>query len=202
MGPARRSTRMASPLRFIAPFLSSPVQTGAIAASSRALAALTVDTANLQPGVTSVVEFGSGTGVFTAEILRKLDKNAVFMAIEVNPHFVRETRRNCPGATVYEGSALMVGEFLSRHGLSQCDRIVCGLPWAAFTKQSQVALLAASYAALKPGGRFVTFAYLHGLALPQGLSFRRLLRQNFSVVTTTRTVWRNLPPAFVYCADK
>jgi phospholipid N-methyltransferase len=166
------------------------------------LAQLTVDAADLQRGATSVVEFGSGTGVFTAEILRRLDREAVFMAIEVNPHFVRETRRNCPGATVYEGSALMVGEFLSRHGLSQCDRIVCGLPWAAFTRQSQIALLAASYAAMKPGGRFVTFAYLHGLGLPQGLHFRRLLQQRFGAVTTTRTVWRNLPPAFVYCADK
>lgn len=202
MEPASRSTRMASPLRFVAPFLSSPVQTGAIAASSRALAELTVDAADLRPGVTSVVEFGPGTGVFTAEIMRRLGKDALFVAIEVNPNFVRETRRNCPGATVYEGSALMVGEFLGRHGLSQCDRIVCGLPWAAFTRQYQMSLLAASYAALKPGGRFVTFAYLHGLVLPQGLHFRRLLQQRFSVVTTTRTVWRNLPPAFVYCADK
>jgi phospholipid N-methyltransferase len=193
---------MRSPLRFLAPFLSSPAQTGAIAASSRALAQLAVDAANLHPGVSSVVELGSGTGVFTAAILRKIDHGAVFMAIEINPAFVRETRRNCPGATVYEGSALMVGEFLERHGLSQCDRIVCGLPWAVFSKHSQVALLAASYEALKPGGRFVTFAYLHGLALPQGLHFRRLLQQRFSYVTTTRTVWRNLPPAFVYCADK
>ncbi len=202
MDSVHRSPRLSNSLRFIAPFLSSPAQTGAIAASSRALAQLTVDAADLQRGATSVVEFGSGTGVFTAEILRRLDREAVFMAIEVNPHFVRETRRNCPGATVYEGSALMVGEFLSRHGLSQCDRIVCGLPWAAFTRQSQIALLAASYAAMKPGGRFVTFAYLHGLGLPQGLHFRRLLQQRFGAVTTTRTVWRNLPPAFVYCADK
>jgi phosphatidylethanolamine/phosphatidyl-N-methylethanolamine N-methyltransferase len=52
--------------------------------------------------------------------------------------------------------------------------------------------------ALKPGGRFVTFAYLHGLLLPSAQRFADLLPQYFSSVTKSDIVWLNLPPAFVY----
>jgi phosphatidylethanolamine/phosphatidyl-N-methylethanolamine N-methyltransferase len=38
--------------------------------------------------------------------------------------------------------------------------------------------------------------------VPQGLRFRRRLHDEFSHVTTTRTVWANVPPAFVYRAVK
>jgi phospholipid N-methyltransferase len=55
---------------------------------------------------------------------------------------------------------------------------------------------------LRPGGRFVTFAYLQGLLLPAGHAFSRKLQSRFRKVKKTRTVWRNLPPAFVYVAEK
>ena len=51
---------------------------------------------------------------------------------------------------------------------------------------------------LKPGGQFVTFAYLQGLLLPAGRRFRAKLKRSFSDVTKSKIVWRNLPPAFVY----
>ena len=193
---------MKSALQFLKMFVVSPSQTGAIAASSRGLSELITDAANLREGVSAVVEFGSGTGVFTARIMEKLPPGAIFFALELNPHFVAETRNKCPGVTVHEESAVKVKECLSRHGLEYCDRIVCGLPWAAFQKDFQESLLNATYDALRPGGRFVTFAYLQGLMLPTGLRFRKMLKQRFRQVTTTRTVWLNVPPAFVYCADK
>ncbi len=51
---------------------------------------------------------------------------------------------------------------------------------------------------LKEQGQFATFAYLQELLLPAGLRFRRMLRHYFREVSTSRTVWKNLPPAFVY----
>jgi len=49
-----------------------------------------------------------------------------------------------------------------------------------------------------PGGQFVTFAYLQGLLLPPGRRFAALLPNYFNHVSKSRTVWLNLPPAFVY----
>ena len=53
-----------------------------------------------------------------------------------------------------------------------------------------------------PGGQFATFAYLQGLLLPAGQRFKDKLAQSFSKVEKSPTVWRNLPPAFVYRCTK
>ena len=55
---------------------------------------------------------------------------------------------------------------------------------------------------LSEGGYFATFAYLQGLMLPAGIRFRKLLNELFSEVTTSRVVWKNLPPALVYRCRK
>jgi len=51
---------------------------------------------------------------------------------------------------------------------------------------------------MSPNGQFVTFAYLQGLLLPPGRRFVALLPKYFTHVSRSRTVWLNLPPAFVY----
>jgi len=182
---------------FFRQFLARPGATGAVAPSSNALAELIVTTAGVAEA-SVVVELGSGTGVFTEEIGRRLAPGAIFFAIEVNPEFVRATKQRCPDAIVHEGSAVDLLKYLQEHGQEHCDAIVCGLPWAAFEESLQDALLSAIVAALRSGGKFATFAYLQGLALPAGRRFRRKLREAFGSVTTTTTVWANLPPAFVY----
>jgi phospholipid N-methyltransferase len=47
-------------------------------------------------------------------------------------------------------------------------------------------------------GAFTTFAYLHGMSLAAARRFRRTLRETFDEVLVSATVWRNVPPAFVY----
>jgi len=56
--------------------------------------------------------------------------------------------------------------------------------------------------ALPPGGRFATFTYRHAVRLPAARRFRTLLDENFSEVRESKTVWRNVPPAFVYHCTK
>ena len=63
-------------------------------------------------------------------------------------------------------------------------------------------LLDATGHVLREGGQFVTFAYLQGLLLPAGQRFKRKLRDHFGQVETSRTVWANMPPAFVYRCRK
>ena len=190
-----------SGMRFLRHFLTDPAAIGAIAPSSPELAELITDAADL--GATDmVVEFGPGTGVFTEVIMRKLPARARFLAIEQNPELAELTRKRCPSAAVHVDSAVALPRYLSDLGASDCDRIICGLPWAAFSDELQDSLLATITGALRPNGRLLTFAYLQGLLLPAGQKFRRKLRGAFRKVSTTRTVWRNLPPAFVYVAEK
>ena len=159
------------------------------------------DTAELaNAGV--IVEWGTGTGVFTERILEKKRPDADFLAVELNEEFVAATRKRCPAAHVVHDSAAHTGKHLAARGWQGCDRIVCGLPWAAFPEKLQDDLLDTLHEVLRPGGIFVTFGYLQGLLLPAGQRFRRKLQNRFPRVTTSPTLWRNFPPAFVYRATK
>lgn len=149
----------------------------------------------------TIVEFGPGTGVFTEMIMAKKRADARFAAIEINPEFAAATRARCPGAQVFDGSAARLPELLDELGVSRCDSIVCGLPWASFRSSLQDELLGTIHECLAPGGVFLTLAYPLGLMFPAGQRFQRKLRTTFTRVETTRTVWRNLPPAFVYRAQ-
>lgn len=182
-------------------FVRKPMSVGAVAPSSWRLAELITDAAELG-GASVVVEFGPGTGAFTEVILRKLAPGATFLAIEANKSFVEATRARLPGVTVIHDSAVSVRAHLEALGHSSCSCIVSGLPFASFTPAQQDAVLAAVVDVLEPGGRFVTFAYLTGIAWPLARRFRSRLVAQFSSVATTRTVWRNIPPAYVYRAIK
>lgn len=188
-------------MQFLREFVIYPSQTGAVAASSEGLSELITETAELSE-TSVVIEFGSGTGVFTEKILQKIREDATFFAIEINQDFVEATRSRCPGVEVYQDCATNAKKYLEAHGHQYCDCIISGLPWASFKEHLQDNLLDTIIDVLRPGGRFLTFAYLQGLLLPSGFKFRKKLYARFSRITTTRTVWMNIPPAFVYCAEK
>jgi len=182
-------------------FLKNPKRTGAIATSSRGLARMIcseigVDSASV------IVEYGPGTGVFTEEILHMKKPDACFFAIEHSPTLAKNFRRKFPDTRLFEDSAENVASMLDEVGQTQIDSIVCGLPWAAFDEPLQDSLLDATLASLRPGGRFATFAYIHGLLLPAGKRFKKKLAHSFSTVDKSPTVWRNIPPAFVYRCTK
>ena len=180
-------------------FVRKPMSVGAVAPSSWRLAELITDVAELGRAST-VVEFGPGTGAFTEVIVRKLQPGASFFAIEANETFAGLTRKRCPGVEVFHDSAASVRALLESRGHASCDCIVSGLPFASFSPAQQDAVLAAIVDVLAPGGRFVTFAYLNGIVWPAARRFRRRLFDEFSDVAATHTIWRNIPPAYVYRA--
>ncbi len=190
-----------STLIFLKQFLLHPTEIGAIAASSRGLVELMIDEARVRESKT-IVEFGPGTGVCTNRILEQMQEDADFFAIELNSRFAEELSKRYPGVEVYCDSATNAKKYLDAHGHAHCDCIVCGLPWSVFGENLQDRLIDSILEILRPGGRFVTFAYLQGLLLPAGHAFSRKLQSRFRKVKKTRTVWRNLPPAFVYVAEK
>jgi len=83
-----------------------------------------------------------------------------------------------------------------------CDCVISGLPWSCFEEKRQRELIDNIYDSLEDGGEFLTFAYIQSSFLPQGIKFKRLLEEKFEVTIQTKTVWLNLPPAFVYVCTK
>jgi len=188
---------MSDALTFLRSFISQPVKVGAIAPSSRYLAeqmVLSVDWSTAK----AVVEYGPGTGVFTQRISECLRPGSKFFAIEQSSELAQRTRSRCPGVQVHCDSVANVENLCRQEGIEQVDAILCGLPWAAFPESLQRECFDAMLRVLKPGGQFATFAYWQGVVLPAGQRFSKLLRSTFSEVRRSPTVWRNLPPAFVY----
>ena len=186
-----------SSTNFLLQFLRNPSQTGAVLPSSGYLAEAVVDWLDLG-AARSVLEYGPGTGSFTPHILKRMGVDCRFLAIERNATLAEEFRRKLPDVELIQDSVENVRAICDRAGIDSVDCIVCGLPWAAFTEDLQRRLLDSMMTVLRPGGQFVTFAYLHGLPLPAGRRFASRLPEYFSEVRKSRTVWRNVPPALVY----
>jgi phosphatidylethanolamine/phosphatidyl-N-methylethanolamine N-methyltransferase len=184
-------------LAFLAGFLRAPWRVGAIAPSSRALAAVMTEDMGLEEART-VVELGPGTGVFTRAICERVRAEALVMAVEIDPRMVALLRPRFPRVRIVNDSAERLDHLLADVGRKEADAILSGLPWASFPVDLQSRLLAAVLRSLRPGGRFATFAYVHASWLPPARRFRALLGKSFVTVETTRVVWPNLPPAFVY----
>jgi phospholipid N-methyltransferase len=186
---------------FFRQFLSKPAVTGAVAPSSAALARRMVERIDFQ-AANVVVEYGPGTGVFTREVISRLRPDATFLAFEMNRELIGVVRRKFPDALVYQDSAARIGHYLELNGRSHIDAVISGLPWAAFPGHLQDEILDPTIRLLRSGGRFSTFAYLQGLALPAGVRFRRSLERRFSRVEVSPVTWRNVPPAVVYWCTK
>lgn len=181
-------------------FLRDPSTTGTLLESSARLSGLITDLADLSQA-SVVVELGPGTGVVTKHILHLIPPQAQFLALEINPDFVRATQTRCPGTRVFHSSATEIPRCLARLGLQACDRIIAGLPWTFLAPEVRNEVLQVASASLAPGGKLVTFSYVHGFFLPSAVDFRKRLSHHFSTVKAIGPVWRNFPPAIVYIAE-
>jgi phospholipid N-methyltransferase len=192
---------VAERVRFLRAFLRRPAAVGAIGPSSRTLANAMLAGCKLSTSET-VVELGPGTGAFTGPILENIGRSTTFFALEIDPGLSRGLRKRFPGLTVYNDSAEKIDEYLARHGKTQANYIISGLPWASLPLKVQDNILRVVLASLAPGGLFVTFGYLHARWMPNAQRFRRRLEERFSRVTTSEPVWANFPPAFIYRCER
>lgn len=189
-------------VRFVREFLANPMVVGAVAPSSRHLAEKMVEGVDFEHARV-VVEYGPGMGSFTGHIVRRLAPGATYFAVELSPRMAREWRRRYPGLRVVRDSVANMAEICRAEGIGTAegaggvDVIFSGLPWASFKEPLQRELLEATAAALRPGGMLVTFGYKVATLLPAAKRFHRMLPEYFSSVKRSRTVLRNLPPAFV-----
>jgi len=196
-GYKKLQARMMRWQQFLREFIQRPLAVGSLVPSSAHLARAMVQNAGLADADV-VLEFGPGTGVFTEHILRELKPGAKFAAIEINPQLAAVFKETHPGVRLFETSAENAGAVCDAMGVAAVDCVVSGLPWAFFPNALQVSILDKLMLVLKPGGRFVTFGYLHSLVLPSTRQFAGLLPTYFTTVEKSPVVWLNFPPAFVY----
>jgi phospholipid N-methyltransferase len=201
IGYKKMTSAIQNTVLFLGKFIASPRTIGAIAPSGPKLAQEIVRLAGAESART-VLELGPGTGSFTQVIAGHLPSDAHFVAIEADSHLALLLRRKMPSVRVVAGSAEHIDRIMKSYLLSQADCIISGLPWSTFDVGLQDRILNAAHDALRPGGKFATFSYVHALPLRKAKRFRAVLDRKFRTVEKSPIIWKNLPPAFVYCCTK
>jgi phospholipid N-methyltransferase len=184
-------------VHFLREFLTQPAVIGAIAPSSEDLAKAMLDGLDLH-NAQAVLEYGPGTGTITDEIRKQISPQTKLAAIEVNSRMAAMFRQRHPDVLLFEDTVENVRMICDYAGLDFVDCVVSGLPWSTFSELMQMKFLEEMMRVLKPGGHFVTFAYVHALALPMAKRFAHRLDAYFSTVSKSPVIWRNVPPALVY----
>ncbi|MGX1756546.1 class I SAM-dependent methyltransferase [Streptomyces lydicus] len=172
-----------------------------MAPSSRQLAA-EVAVPVPESGDPVVVELGPGTGAFTSMIQELLGDRGRHLAVEINPRLASALDGRYPRVEVLNAEAAELPRLLAERGLPAADVVISGLPWASLPRLVQRTTLESVHEVLSSQGAFTTFGYVHAARLGSARRFRRMLGSSFEEVVAGRTVWGNLPPAFVYHARR
>lgn len=187
---------------FIAQFIKHPGSIGAISPSSDSLAAQMIAPIDLER-IKTIVEYGAGTGVFTKYVSERINtEKTLFFSFEIDDKFYSISKKQVPEIEIIKDSASNVCKELRKHGKKHTDAIISGLPWAVFPDDLQDEILHATLRALRQGGIFTTFTYLHSYYLPAACRIRTKLKRYFSSVELSPVVWKNMPPAVVYWCKK
>lgn len=138
-----------------------------------------------------LVEFGPGVGNVTQEILRRMHPDAMLVAIELNPEFVKLMREEIadPRLRVVHGSAAEVHKILAGLELPSADYIISSLPYSSMGKSLRKQIMLESRRVLSPSGSLVLFQYSTAI-VPS-------LRSSFSSVER-EFLLLNFPPALIF----
>lgn len=190
--PTRPLGKLANRLRpglvFARGFLANPRRVGSVIPSSPRLVARLLD--GLDWGnITTLVEYGPGTGVVTRAALQRLRPDARLIAFELNPDFAHFLARDIadPRLTVVPASA----EIVAAHVPGGACAVVSSLPFSIMPKAVVAGILQETARVLAPGAPLVGYQY--STARVNGL------RDHFREVGLVFEP-RNWPPAFVFTA--
>lgn len=148
----------------------------------------------LPPHAEYVVEYGSGDGVVTTELLRALPSNGRVVGIEQNAELVSELRGISDRRfSVMHGDVFHALRNPHTIGLPRIDAAISAVPCTFLTKQQREEYVRLTHAALAPSGRFIVYQYSR-LMLP-------VLHRHFACVDVSY-VPLNFPPYFVMAARK
>lgn len=182
-------------------FIRDPLSTGTVCSSSPSLCRK-IASSECLTNADVVVELGAGTGCISRHVSRSLKNGATFISIEKNPQLYKTLVEQQSDTRFVLDAAENLPAILQQHSVTKADVIISSLPWASFSTTLQNQITHAIRASLKPDGIFITYAYVCGALLPSFAAFRKQLTESFCTVDTSRIVWNNFPPAFLYQCRK
>jgi len=181
-------------LLFFSTFLKYPKQIGSVVPSSKFLIDSLLEDIDFK-NAKCVVEYGSGTGRVTKEILKRARKDAKIVCFEINRKFYKYLSNNVKDkrAVLINDSAENIKRHLRSLGIEKADYVVSGLPFSNFPDNKKCAIMGETRSTLKNNGKFVFYQFF--------VKFNRHLNHYFSKISTS-FMPLNIPPCFVYVCEK
>ncbi|MBO0759435.1 MAG: methyltransferase [Bradyrhizobiaceae bacterium] len=182
--------RLDDEVRFIRSWLEKPLETGAVAPSSRILARTMAR--YVDPDVTGpVIELGPGTGPVTEALVAQGVDPSRLVLVEYNSMFCRLLRTRYPAATIVQGDAYSLKEALGKVIAQRAAAaVVSGLPILTKAVRTRLRLVNEALDFLSPGAPFIQFTYAVAPPLPRSIAGVR--------AEVSERIWLNLPPARVW----
>ena len=153
-------------IEFIYQFFNKPSLVGAIMPSSKFLARNIVNFINFKRKNLVIIEYGPGTGPFTAEIVKKLKDGDKLLLIEQNKKFIEnlvQKYNRYQQLTIIEGSVSNVKTILEENKIKQVDYIVSGIPFSSIPKEVTLDIMENTQSIMNNQSLFITFQYLNYL---------------------------------------
>ena len=181
-------------LLFLSNFIKHPIETGAVASSSKFLTEQIIKNIDFKNSK-NIIELGPGLGTFTKVILKKSKPSAKIFCFDVNKKFCDYLSKNIKDRrlVIINAGAEKIGFYLKKFNIKKVDLIVSGLPFLAFQKSKKRKILCDVKNALNDNGKFSLFQYTNGLS--------KMLEEYFPKVEG-KFVPLNIPPSFVYTCEK
>lgn len=177
-------------IEFLIQYVKSPRSIGAVLPSSQKLAEEMVRNVDFQ-NAKCIVEYGSGTGVFTEKLIAKKKEDTLLIVFEKNQEFCNNLLNNYKykkNVKIINDGAEKIKEHLKNFNISQADYIVSGLPFASLPKNISDRILNNTKEVLNVEGEFITFQY--------SLVKKGLFKSYFDSIKVKK-IMLNLPPAYV-----
>jgi phosphatidylethanolamine/phosphatidyl-N-methylethanolamine N-methyltransferase len=187
---AAKKHRLDDEVRFIRSWLEKPLETGAVAPSSKILARTMAR--YVDPSVTGpVIELGPGTGPVTEALVDQGVDPSRLVLVEYNPMFCRLLRTRYPAAMILQGDAYglrrALGKLIPQRAAAA---VVSGLPIVTKAMRTRLRLINEALSFLMPGAPFIQFTYAVAPPLPRAIAGVR--------AEASERIWLNLPPARVW----
>jgi phospholipid N-methyltransferase len=192
------SNTLKTHLHFLWAALLKQQQTGSIVPSSRFLinrmiAPVPEDYSG------QIIELGAGSGALTQRLAARCPA-ARIVACEINHSLAHVNRSGLAAAGIDANRVKVVAESaenllpkLCAHEPEKPHFIISGVPLGNLPREKALTIIEAVKESLRPGGVFIQFQYF--------LADYRKIRRRFARMRTV-PVLLNIPPAFVYYAQK
>jgi len=179
---------------FFSLFMKKPKEIGSVIPSSNFLVKEILKNIDFKSSK-YIVEYGSGTGCITKEILKRARSDAKILCFETNKNLYNHLKRSLKDKRliIVNDGAENIARYMGKYKIPEADYVIAVLSFFTLGKEKKHAIMKETKKALSDNGKFIFCRYVP--------NFERKLSNYFSN-SSMKFVPFNIPPSLLYVCGK